>query len=136
MPSTRRRKRQVVPDDSLNPPSAQDISNFNQNLQQEESRLQNIIRNIMNSDYMPSRDQIIQLLTTILTLLLMTVLGPALGSNASMVQSIVRQIVPVLVTAGVHYAADQASGPQKALDAPITDVQLEPVQPSQTSATL
>lgn len=82
---------------------------------------------------MPTRDQVIQLLTTVVTLALMMYLGPVLGANASIIQSIVRQIVPLIVTAGVHYAADQAV-PLSPIDAPITTVQLSPVAIPQSPA--
>lgn len=105
---------------------------FNENLQKQEGALHSTLTSIMSSQYMPSREQVIQLLTSVLTLLLMMVLGPVLGQNATMVQAIVRQIVPFLVTAGVHYAADSAL-PEKLADEDITSVQLAPVQ-AQVSA--
>lgn len=113
-----RRKRQA--------PSAADIAAFNQNLQLEEGRLAVLIRNLTNSPYMPTRDQIIQLITTIITLGLMMVIGPVVGPNATIIQTIVRQVIPLIVTTTVHYVADLAI-PVKPLDAPITNVQLAPV---------
>jgi len=113
-------------------PTTQDMANFNQNIRNQESRLRNSLTSIMNSPYMPTRDQTIQLVTTVLTLALMMTLGPMAGSNASLIQSIIKQIVPFIVAASVHYAADQTS-PLKPIDAPITNVQLQPVQVPQST---
>lgn len=126
-PSPSRRKRQVPQ------PSPQDVAAFDQNIRLEGGRLQIMLRNLMNSPYMPTRDQVIQILTTVVTLGLMMSLGPVLGSNASVIQSIVRQIVPLIVTASVHYAADHAM-PLTPIDAPITTVQLSPVAIPQSPA--
>lgn len=125
----RRRKRQA--DAPLPPavptPTPQEVIAYDQNMKREESRMRSLINQLMNNPYMPSRDQVIQLLTTMLTLTLMMVLGPVMGSNAGVVNAIVRQIVPFIVTALVHYAADSAV-PTKPIEAPITNVQLAPVQ--------
>lgn len=82
---------------------------------------------------MPTRDQVIQLITTLVTLGLMMTIGPALGPSAPIIQVMVRQIVPLIVTAFVHYAADTAV-PVEPLDAPITNVQLAPVAVPQSPA--
>lgn len=71
--------------------------------------MQHLMRQLANSPYMPSRDQIIQLVTTVVTLLMMTLLGPAMAGQAGLIQVLVRQIVPLIVVAGVHYAADKAA---------------------------
>lgn len=116
-----------------NTPSAQDVINYNQNMRAEESRLQAMIRSLMSSPYMPTRDQLIQVSTTVLTLLLMMLLGPVMGANAGIVQQILKQIVPFLVAASVHYAADNAMPPtSKPINAPIVSVPVQPVlvQPS------
>lgn len=105
----------------------QELAAFNQTISQHESRMQLMMRQIMSSPYMPTRDQMIQLATTVLTLLLMMLLGPAVGAQAGLIQTLVRQFVPLLVAATVHYAADSAV-PMKPLQAPITNAQIAPVQ--------
>lgn len=120
-----RQKRQAL--------SAADVAAFDQNLRMEEGRLALLLGNFMNGSYMPTRDQIIQLITTIITLGLMMTIGPALGPNATAIQSFVKQIVPLIVTATVHYAADSAV-PVKPIEAPITNVQLAPVVVPQSPA--
>lgn len=81
----------------------------------------------MNSPYSPSREQIIQLVTTLLTLMISILLGPMIGENAGVIQSMVKQVVPFLVAASVHFAADRTM-PKQPIEAPITSVQLQPVQ--------
>lgn len=140
----RRRRRQSgdpldAPLTPVAPPATeQEVVAFQENIQTQENQLQSILSQIMNSPYMPSREQAIQLITTVLTLVLMSLLGPALGSNYNMVSAIVKQILPFIVTAGVHYAADQALAPEAkpSLDAPITDVQLQPVPANQAAGGL
>ena len=129
-----RRRRQATTDNAAPAPepSPEDVEAFNQNLKTHEGILHSTLTSIMNSPFMPTREQVIQLMTTMLTLLLMMALGPVVGANAVMVQAIVRQIVPVLVAAGVQYAADSAL-PDKSADVDITSVQLSPV-PAQPSA--
>lgn len=87
----------------------------------------------MSNSMMPSRHEIVEIVTTLATLAVMMFLGPILGNNASMIQQIMKQVVPLIVTASVHYAADTAV-PITPLDAPITDVQVEPVPVPQSEA--
>lgn len=108
--------------------SEQQIMKYEQNIQREENRMTIMLRNMMNSKYTPTREQVIQLATTVLTLMLMLALGPVMGANAGLIQSIVKQAVPFIVSYGVHYAADQAIPPPQIADSsPVTSVQLEPV---------
>lgn len=117
-------------------PTAQEVIAYNRNIVREESRLRMMMRQFMNSQYMPTRDQMVQILTTVLTLVLMMALGPMMG-NSSAVQSVVKQVVPLIVAAAVHFTADQTM-PLKPIEAPITDVALEPVTvaPSQLGQTI
>lgn len=110
--------------------SRQDVIAYNQNLQQQSNRLSNMMQNLRNNPYLPSREQTIQIITTIATLLVMMLLGPAAGASAPLISSIVRQVVPMIVSYGVNYAADQTS--PRPLDAPITNIQLQPVQAQQS----
>lgn len=116
----------IVPVTPATQPTAQDVIKYEQNIQIKENQLTTMIRAMMNNRFMPTRDQVIQLMTTVLTLVLMLALGPVMGSNAGLIQSIVKQVVPFIVSYSVHYAADQAMPPQQ-IEAPITQVQLEPV---------
>lgn len=85
------------------------------------------MRQIQSSPYMPSREQTIQIVTTILTLLLMMLLGPAVAAQAGVIQALVRQVVPLVVAASVHYAADRASPRPQIEASPLTSAQIEPV---------
>lgn len=116
----------IVPVAPAPQPTAQDVVKYEQNIKREENQLGALLRSMMTNKYMPTRDQVIQLMTTVLTLVLMLALGPVMGSNAGLIQSIVKQVVPFIVSYTVHYAADQALPPQQ-IEAPITQVQLEPV---------
>lgn len=115
-------------------PTAQEVIKYQNNIKNKENQLTMMIASMMNNKYMPNRDQLIQLLTTVVTLLMMLWLGPVMGSNAGLIQSIVKQIVPFIVSYGVHYAADQAM-PVQQIDAPITQVQLQPVMVPQSPLT-
>jgi hypothetical protein len=110
--------------------SMRDMVVFNQTIAQEESRLHQLMRQIQSSAYMPTREQTIQMASTLLTLLLMMLLGPAIGSQAGVIQMMVKQAVPLLVAASVHFAANQAMpmasvGPASS---PVTSAQIAPVQ--------
>lgn len=108
-------------------PSAADVADFNKTIAQHENRMQALMRQIMNSPYMPTRDQAIQLATTVLTLVIMMLVGPAAGgASAGLIQALVKQLVPLIVAASVHFAADQAI-PMKPLQAPITSAEIAPV---------
>lgn len=89
--------------------SRQEMANFNQTITQQENRFYTLMRQITSSPYMPNREQVIQLASTLLTILLMLLLGPAVASQAGLIQALVRQVVPLLVAASVHYAADRAA---------------------------
>lgn len=94
--------------------------------------MQHLMRQIMNSPYLPSREQTIQLATTILTLVLMMLLGPVASTQAGMLQAMIKQVVPLIVAASVHFAADHTA-PMKTPQAPITNVELRPVQVEQST---
>lgn len=108
--------------------SPEQVAEYNQQLTNENNRFQRLMQQIMNSPYMPTREQTIQMATTVLTLLLMMMLGPAAGAQAGLVQMIVKQLAPFIVAALVHYTADQAAPMAKPTDASITNVQLQPVE--------
>ena len=95
--------------DSIGAPATpQQLATYNQSIGQHESRLRSLMNQIMSSPYLPSREQTIQLMTTVITMLLMVMLGPAAATQAGLVNSVVRQMVPLVVAASVHYAADSA----------------------------
>lgn len=77
---------------------------------------------------MPTREQTIQIATTLLTLLLMMMLGPAMGTQAGAIQALVRQVVPLMVAASVHYAADRTAPQDPIYASPMISAQIEPVQ--------
>lgn len=95
--------------------------------------MRQLMRQLMDSPYMPTREQLVPITTTIVTLALMMALGPALGSNTALVNTIVKQIVPIIVSASIKYAADyavpvdKATSMQPALDSSIAQVPLQPV---------
>lgn len=70
----------------------------------EQGRLALLYKNIMSSPYMPSRNQVIELLTSLVTLALMMSVGPMIGNNYTLIQTLVRQVIPLIV----HYVADLA----------------------------
>lgn len=76
---------------------------------------------------MPTREQTIQIASTLLTLLLMMLLGPVVATQAGAIQALVRQVVPLLVAASVHYAADQAAPVPAIETSALTSAQIEPV---------
>lgn len=98
-----------------------------------ENRLRQILRQIMNSPYMPSREQLVPITTTLVTLAIMLALGPVFGTNAALVNALVKQIVPVIVAATIKYAAEYGSPDQQQaitfepVDSSIAQVQLQPV---------
>lgn len=117
----------------------QQIAAYNQTISQHGSRLQSLTRQIMSSPYVPTREQVIQLVTTVMTLALMMLLGPVAGTQAGMVSAIVKQIVPLIVATSVHYAADSAlpmklSLPEEA--AALARQPIQPVQAPQMSSTM
>lgn len=112
-------------------PTRQDVIAYNQNIQQQSNRLSTMVQNLRNNPYMPTREQAIQILTTVVTLLVMMMLGPAAGASAPLINAMVRQMVPVVVSYGVNYAADSAA--PRPIEAPITTVQLQPVQAQQSA---
>lgn len=71
----------------------------------EESRLRQLMKQLSQNPYMPSQDQLIQLLSIALTLILTAYLGPLAGANAALVGTIVKQVVPIIVAATMQYAA-------------------------------
>jgi hypothetical protein len=58
----------------------------------------------------------------------MMLLGPAMAAQAGTIQMMVRQVVPLLVAASVHYAADRTSPQPPIYTSPITSAHIEPVQ--------
>lgn len=125
-----RRQRQAAPPNAVPKirTNARDMAIYNQTIQEHESRMHHLMSQIMGSPYMPTRDQAIQLATTVLTLLLMMLLGPAAGPSATIIQMIVKQVVPLLVAATVHYAADQAVPLKPLATANVVSAQIAPVQ--------
>lgn len=133
-----------VVDPSAPQPTTQDVIQYNNNMQAQENKLNALLRQFMNSQYMPNREQMITIVTSVMTLALMAALGPTFGANMAMIHRIVEQVVPFVVAASINFAADKSFGPRPvapangapavaASDAPITQVQLEPV-PAQHSA--
>lgn len=118
------------PADPAKLPAAQ-ATEIQQSIQ--DSRMRQLIRQLMDSPYMPTREQLVPITTTIVTLALMMALGPALGSNTALVNAIVKQIVPIIVGASIKYAADYAvpvdpsTSNQASLDSSIAQVDLQPV---------
>ena len=106
---------------------------YNQTMRQEESRMQQMMQRLSSSPYMPSRDQMIQLLTTVITLMLMMFLGPAAGAQAGVINAIVRQFVPLLVAASVHYAADSAVPMKPDLPQVAAQLASQPIEPVATA---
>lgn len=98
----------------------------------EESRLRHLIRQISSNPYMPSQDQLVQLLSIALTMVLMAYLGPIAGPSAGLVSAVVKQVIPVFVAAMVSYVnggddPDVDALSSKLIDAQIADVALSPV---------
>lgn len=128
----KRRRRQTNTLSSVEPMQQQQVVPYDQNQQASGYNLQSLIQQARDSPYMPPREQVIQTTTTVLSLMLMSSLGPTLGTNYNIVQPLIKQTLPFIVGAGINYAADYALAPEDkiSLDAPITDVQLQPVQPN------
>lgn len=105
-----------------------DMALYNQTIQEQESRMHHLMRQITSSPYMPTREQAIQLATTVLTLLLMMLLGPAAGPSSAIIQMILKQVVPLLVAATVHYAADHAAPMKPLPSANVVSAHIAPVQ--------
>lgn len=118
--------------------SPEQVAVYEENLDHQENSLRMMMRSMINSPYMPSREQIIQIATTVITLVLVLMLGPAAGANSGLVQALVKQVVPMVLAALFHYAADSASKQVKPPEAPITSVQLTPVSapPASTGQTI
>jgi hypothetical protein len=122
------------PDDRRPPPPPQreptqrELAAYDASVTHQESRLYHLMRQIRESPYMPTREQTIQIVTTLLTLVLMMLLGPAVGTQAAAIQALVRQVVPLLVAASVHYAANTAAPMEPIQTSAITSAQIEPVQ--------
>lgn len=126
-------------------PSRQDVIAYNQNIQQQSNRLALMMQSLRNNPYLPTREQAIPIITTIVTLLIMMMLGPAAGASAPLINALVRQVVPIVVAYGVNYAAESpafrnAAGgagagfaSNRPFEAPITNVQLQPVQAQQSA---
>ena len=109
-------------------PNDQEVAEFNRNLVQQESRMQRLMQQIRDSPYMPTREQSIQLATTVLTLLIMMLLGPAIGPQLGLIQPLIKQLVPLIVAATVHFAADRAVPMRPIVAPPAVDAQIAPVQ--------
>lgn len=109
----------------------QQMAAYNQTISQQNGRMQSLMSQIMNSPYLPTREQTIQLVTTVMTLMLMMLLGPLAGTQAGLINAVVRQIVPLVVAASVHYAADSAMPVKPDLPQQAAALSQQPIQPVQ-----
>ena len=117
------------------PATPHQMAVYNETMSQQEGKVQSLIRQITTSPYAPTREQMIKIATVVLTMLLMMLLGPAAGTQAGLVEAAVRQVMPLIVTAAVHFAADRAS-PMDQLPPTdsITNADISPVLASQSAA--
>lgn len=117
----------LMPDgsDKVTTPTSSQIQQYDK---EAESQFRSMIQKIANSPYMPSREQLSQLLSVLLSLLIMAYLGPVLGPNAAVVSTIFRQVLPIVMASLVNYVSDKAI--DEHIDSNIANVPLAPVAPN------
>lgn len=104
--------------------------------QQTEQQQRNRLADFVNSRYMPTQDQLVQLLV----ILIIMALGPMAGASAPMIEQVVRQVLPLLITAAAGYMQQQnGSNSQSQLNngstQPFNSQLVSPVEPPRSFAT-